>query len=112
MTIRDIITAELKIPSKDLMTRINNGTIKLNDEPITKDDLVIEIKNYTQASEFIFKHIEFFNKVKFLSIDEIFISDIPYTQNYLKNYQLFRVSKKDIFVVELIESENIVEKIY
>lgn len=100
-TIREILKLE-GLKGEDIRIKLNNKELKLNEEILLKDELdSLQISEYFEVGLFVFKNIEFFNKIKFLSVVEMFTCDIPFVNNYLQNYKLLKISKKLSVVIKV-----------
>lgn len=88
------------IPASDCKTRLKNNQIKLNTESVdfntSKNLKFIAIFD---AGDFIFHNMDLFKDIGFLTIDEIFICDIPVIRKRFNGYSLLKISKKQYYIL-------------
>lgn len=85
---------------KDILVKVKNKQIKLNDKTLFKHDLKsISFEKAFDAGEFVFNNIKSFENFRFLSLDEMFSCDIPCVRKTLKGKSFLRVSKKQMFIL-------------
>lgn len=117
-TIKDILMEGTGMFSKEFHTRLKNKQLKVNGEPITENiELDIEMISFNDIlkikienlGDFIFREIcsneQWKNKCRFIPIEDMINSNIKNDLiEFLDNFIIIRISKKDVFIVKKFDN--------